>query len=160
LASSATKPSKPAADAPATGFRGDLRRVLYLGFKYELGCPGEDACGLYERTQEAACVTCPKHLKPVERDPQVASLARIRFITRMEALIGAGMKLDADDLPLNVWEALAVLKSERNRFERILMDARSANREQDRAVSKAQTDARKMDNIPAPGQSIFKATRK
>ncbi len=153
LDSSQTKPEK---DSRATGLRADIRRVLYLGFKYELGCPGESECPLFQRSQEAACVNCPKHLKPVEFDPSPAAIPRVKFIAWLEGLLNAGCKLDPNDLPLNAWEGLAALKAERNRFERILMDSRQDNREQERSMAKAQNDARKLDGIPPPGASIFK----
>lgn len=139
-----------------SGIRADIRRVLYLGFKYELGCPTEAKCPLYARSQETACQPCTKHLKPVESDPNTLSLRRIRFLFWLESLIGAGCHPSPDDLPVNVWEALSYMKAERNRFERLLHEAKADNREQDRAIAKAQQDARKLDGLPAPGGSIFK----
>lgn len=148
-------PSKPG-DAPPRGLAIDLRRALYLAYKYELGCPGESSCSMYASRQEAACQSCPKHLKPTEDPPDPNTNRRVALVTRVERMIAAGCRFDADDLPMRLWDELGMLKAERNRFERILFEARTEGRRQEAVTAKAQQDARKLDGLPDPGQSIFK----
>jgi hypothetical protein len=157
-ASSPTPSRDP--DPPARGLRADIRRALYISSKYELGCPTEAQCALYERSQEAACLPCPKHLKPVERDPNTVALRRIRLLLWLESLITAGCHFGPDDLSVALWEGLADLKNERARFERLIFDQKHQKNQADVVQTKALREARKLDKIPEPGQSIFGGGKK
>lgn len=114
------------------GFRLDIRRALYEALH-------------------------PEHpyLLPVEEKPNPVAIRRLRLVFWLESLIGAGCHFDNSDLPISIWEALAYVKSERNRFERLIMEQRSEQSKRDAALKRAQADARKLDKIPGPGQSIF-----
>lgn len=129
--------SPKTSDHPARGFRGDIRRALYLGIKDEY--PG---------------------IEPVEEPPSPLAIRRIKLVLWLEGLIAAGCHFAPDDLHVSLWEALSDLKAERNRVERLTFDYRQKKSEGERQVAKAQADARKMDNLPSPGQSIFSRGRR
>ncbi len=122
-------PSEP----PPWGFRIDVRRALYPVYA------GEVDGGL----------------QPVEDYPSPAAIPRIRLVTWIESLVAAGCQLQLNDLHPRLWEDLATLKSERNRFEREVIEQKTKNRAEQRAEDRARNDARKIDKIPAPGVSLF-----
>lgn len=154
--------SKSTASSPqnnedrVTGLRLDIRRAIYQGSKLELGCPGESKCDLFARRQLDACQTCPKHLKPVEEEPNPLALRRIRLLLWLEGIMGVGCHFPPQDLSVSLWEGLADLKSERNRMERLLFEQKHQRQEQDRQQKAAIGDARKQAGIPGEGESFFK----
>jgi hypothetical protein len=72
----------------------------------------------------------------------------------------AGCPFQSGDLPVSLWEALAHLKIERNRFEGLVMEQRTERAKADAAIRKAQNEARKLDKIPPPGQSLFGGSKR
>jgi hypothetical protein len=145
----------PRRNPPVRGFRADIRRALYQGFKYELGCPGETNCGLYAKSGTDACQPCSKHLKPVEAEPFAGSLRRLRLVFWLESLIEAGCRFMADEISAQLWEHLAAIKSERNRFERLLIESKDTQNRARREEETVRQQVRKLDGLPAPGQSLF-----
>lgn len=106
-----------------------------------------------------ACSHCPKHLVPVEPDPEAAAGTRLRFLVRVESLINVGCKFGPNDLPASVWDELTVLAIERQRMDRIIMEQRDKARQQDAGVPAGaeleMAKARRETGIPPPGGSIF-----
>jgi hypothetical protein len=130
-----------------------------LAHKYDLDCPTEAECGLYQKSGEAACQRCPMHLTPVEADPDPIAAPRLRFLFWLDSLLQVGMRLQADDVPMSVWRSLVDLKMERNRMERLILTSKDRKVKEDQAVAKAQAEARKQDGIPPPGVSLFPRKR-
>lgn len=135
--------------------------MLYHARKYELGCPTEKKCDIYASQQEAGCATCPKHLKPVPKQPlSPAALRRVAFLTRIESRVAVGCKYGPDDLPQHVWDELVWLRIERDRLDELIRERKKGPQsELPPPVERQRQEVRKMDGIPAPGQSLFPRKR-
>lgn len=145
--------------------RGTIRSFLYERHKYDLGCPTEVKCHLYQNSGgEKACELCPKHLKIIEpgRDPNY--LSRVRFITRVEAMIAVGCKFGPSDLDPETWDHLIVLHTERNWILKKLEDQRKEARDPHPWLGeegkKALEQHRNEKGIPGPGQSLFSKVKR
>lgn len=147
--------SSPKPDPPVAGFRADLRRALYGAYRFELGCPGEAQCDLYEARQFKACRECPKLLRPVEDDPRPTSVPRIKHLMTVEGMVTVGCRFAPDDLPWQTWQDLMALKGERNRLDKLVFEQKSRSAQENREIEQARSKARAVDKLPGPGQSIF-----
>jgi hypothetical protein len=84
--------------------------------------------------------------------------SRMKYLIHIESLINVGCHFGPDDLPASVWEELIALAIERQWVQEKMREKKD-RQDPDAALlpkERAERDkARKMDNIPPPGGSIF-----
>lgn len=138
-----------------------LRSALFHARKYDLGCPTEAKCAFFRDQQERACEGCPKRLTPVEPLPPPVAGARLRYLTQIESMVAVGCKFGPDDLTPRTWQELIWLRLERDRMDDLIRGAK--DREPAAALpaeqQTRQNEIRRIDNIPPPGQSLFRGKK-
>jgi hypothetical protein len=123
-----------------------LRCALYHAQRNTFGCKGlgEEECD------------CGRHLilKGYE-DQDAHMLARVRYLTKLEAMQMVGCMFHLNDLDRDTWDELIALKRARNWIESQTEEQRERIRDAKERLKKGQDIARKELGIPPPGVSLF-----
>lgn len=86
-------------------------------------------------------------------------LARVRFLTRIEAMQMVGAVYHLNDLDNDTWNELIALKRARNWIDMQIHEQRERIQTAKEQVKKGQDMVRKELGIPPPGVSLFSSRK-